>query len=899
MRLISLHIENFGKLSDFDMSFSPGKNIINEENGWGKSTLASFIKVMFFGFSGEGKRSELENERRRYKPWQKGIYGGSVIFELDGKAYRVERTFGDKKSGTDEFYLYNADTNIISNDFGENIGEEIFGIDEESFKKTVFIGQQDCETAVTPNISAKIGNISDLMADMSNYDIVQSRLKKELDFLTPKRATGELHKLKNKLSLLNESVKKKSIYEEGLEENKKLYEEGKNEIAEKFRSKETLQKSLEYLSKVKDKKAELQRYNSLKEEKQKALQRVKEQEAFFKNGIPEKEQVEEKLRLVNKIEAEKEARKKLLFEAEEEKEYERISELFEEGVPDSKRIDEAERLVRTLKRLREEQGLVSLSDRELEKYEEAEDFFAEYKPDRRELERHTAENVRKSMLISAFYSKKESSEAAKDNLKRREEEKNKAGKINYIPLILAVISLAASILVIYLLALTIILSALFFLLLLKKKTEKKEADFLYRQAKESYDLINADIEDTSRTISDIEVALRVFFEKMNLPYSGETAGGTLTEIGNKLSVIEELEERAKAYKDKNFNEEISNLIAEIRKNLPPFYAEADEADFDSALQRLRFDIKEFERLNRRKEELKISVENEALLKKELDEFIILYELDGSDPALLLRQVQERLVSMEDARAFLSEKENKLKEYEAENDVSEYKNLENTDEEEESSMEKISIEGTSVENSSMESISANLRALDTDISSLQEKAGRYKKAVEEINELLGQIENDEDEYASEKERFDKLSHKFEVMTATRDYLEKAKLKFSAKYMDPIFNAFRKYYEILSDDVLQYETDANLNLQIRENGGLHDIRLLSSGYKDLVGICRRMAFVDAMYKREEGTEAPFLIYDDPFVNLDDRRLSMAGKFLERVSSEYQILYFICSSSRGGSD
>ena len=883
MRLISLHIENFGKLSDFDMSFSPGKNIINEENGWGKSTLASFIKVMFFGFSGEGKRSELENERRRYKPWQKGIYGGSVIFELDGKAYRVERTFGDKKSGTDEFYLYNADTNIISNDFGENIGEEIFGIDEESFKKTVFIGQQDCETAVTPNISAKIGNISDLMADMSNYDIVQSRLKKELDFLTPKRATGELHKLKNKLSLLNESVKKKSICEEGLEENKKLYEEGKNEIAEKIRSKETLQKSLEYLSKVKDKKAELQRYNSLKEEKQKALQRVKEQEDFFKNGIPEKEQVEEKLRLITKIEAEKEARKKLLFEAEEEKEYERISELFEEGVPDSKRIDEAERLVRTLKRLREAQGLVSLSDRELEKYEEAEDFFASYKPDRRELERHTAENVRKSMLISAFYSKKESSEAAKDNLKRREEEKNKAGKINYIPLILAVISLAASILVIYLLALTIILSALFFLLLLKKKTEKKEADFLYRQAKESYDLINADIEDTSRTISDIEVALRVFFEKMNLPYSGETAGGTLTEIGNKLSVIEELGERAKAYKDKNFNEEISNLIAEIRKNLPPFYAEADEADFDSALQRLRFDIKEFERLNRRKEELKISVENEALLKKGLDEFIILYELDGSDPALLLRQVQERLVSMEDARAFLSEKENKLKEYEAENDVSEYKNLENTDEEE----------------SSMESISANLRALDTDISSLQEKAGRYKKAVEEINELLGQIENDEDEYASEKERFDKLSHKFEVMTATRDYLEKAKLKFSAKYMDPIFNAFRKYYEILSDDSMQYETDANLNLMLREKDGLHDIRLLSSGYRDLVGICRRMAFVDTMYKREEGTEAPFLIYDDPFVNLDDGRMSMAGKFLERVSSEYQILYFICSSSRGGSD
>ena len=43
MKLTRLHVENFGKLQNFDYSFDKGLNILLEENGWGKSTLAAFI----------------------------------------------------------------------------------------------------------------------------------------------------------------------------------------------------------------------------------------------------------------------------------------------------------------------------------------------------------------------------------------------------------------------------------------------------------------------------------------------------------------------------------------------------------------------------------------------------------------------------------------------------------------------------------------------------------------------------------------------------------------------------------------------------------------------------------------------------------------------------------------
>ena len=89
MKLIECHIENFGKLRDYTVKFDDGCNIFCRPNGWGKSTLAVFLRVMFFGFEGENRRKEMENERKRYQPWQGGVYGGSLIFETGGKYYRA------------------------------------------------------------------------------------------------------------------------------------------------------------------------------------------------------------------------------------------------------------------------------------------------------------------------------------------------------------------------------------------------------------------------------------------------------------------------------------------------------------------------------------------------------------------------------------------------------------------------------------------------------------------------------------------------------------------------------------------------------------------------------------------------------------------------------------------
>lgn len=201
MKLLSLHIEHFGKLADFSYVFEDPLTIILAENGWGKSTLAVFLKVMFYGFDGEMKRNEDGNERLRYRPWGGGVYGGSVTFQKGDKTYRMLRIFGARKK-EDAFHLFDDETGLPSSDFSESIGEELFGIDRDSFMRTVFWSQQDHETKATTLIQAKMGDVAAEQDDFPSYDRAIKQLRREIDRLSPDRASGQIRKNEDRAALL-------------------------------------------------------------------------------------------------------------------------------------------------------------------------------------------------------------------------------------------------------------------------------------------------------------------------------------------------------------------------------------------------------------------------------------------------------------------------------------------------------------------------------------------------------------------------------------------------------------------------------------------------------------------------------------------------------------------------
>lgn len=216
MKLINAYINNFGKLSDYNHDFNGGINVIEKENGWGKTTFAAFLKAMLFGM--DVSRSKINIvDRTRYLPWQGGDYGGNLTYETNGKQYRIERSFGTKKSD-DVVVLYDLQTkkevDIEDWEYGNELGNTLWNVDRDSYEKTAFITLGNSEL-LSDIISGRLGNIKAQKADMetsSNAIIALDEAMKSIkstrkgsSFIYQKKSDNQ--SLKEELKSCQEQVK--------------------------------------------------------------------------------------------------------------------------------------------------------------------------------------------------------------------------------------------------------------------------------------------------------------------------------------------------------------------------------------------------------------------------------------------------------------------------------------------------------------------------------------------------------------------------------------------------------------------------------------------------------------------------------------------------------------------
>lgn len=205
MKFIFCHIENFGRLRNFDYRFADGLNTILHENGWGKSTFAAFLCAMLYGLPAARKKNPAENERLKFRPWQGGVYGGTLLFEAGGRNYEISRVFGTKES-EDVFELRDVETNLPCFDFSAKTGEELFHLDRSSFLRTVFTGQQDCATSATDDVNALVAALEEQAGDMSEFGAAMKRLTAAANRLSPLRPSGSAARRAGEIARLEQET---------------------------------------------------------------------------------------------------------------------------------------------------------------------------------------------------------------------------------------------------------------------------------------------------------------------------------------------------------------------------------------------------------------------------------------------------------------------------------------------------------------------------------------------------------------------------------------------------------------------------------------------------------------------------------------------------------------------
>ena len=245
-----IEIASFGKLKNAYLTAEKGVNILSAPNESGKSTLAAFIKFVFYGFVGSGKHNVAENEKKLYTPWDSELCEGSITLTADGKKYVVRRRALASGKETCEV----ADYGTGRLEFvGEVPGEVFFGVSEEVFARTLFFRQLTTPQSKDEILADRLRNIA-ISAD---------------EQVSTKKAIARLSEAKNAIKgrlnsgLLPKAEKERDELEEAITESANL----RKEIV---RLNEDIQKRAsdiavcdKHLSKLSGERRNLEKYDSL------------------------------------------------------------------------------------------------------------------------------------------------------------------------------------------------------------------------------------------------------------------------------------------------------------------------------------------------------------------------------------------------------------------------------------------------------------------------------------------------------------------------------------------------------------------------------------------------------------------------------------------------------------
>ena len=868
MRLISCHIENFGKLHDFDMTFPEGITVICRENGWGKSTLATFIKAMLYGLDGDRKRGLDDNERKRYKPWQGGIFGGRMEFETGSRQYTVTRTFGDS-AAKDTFELRDGRTNLVSRDFSERLGEELFRLNSASFCRSIFIGQGDCRTSATDDIHAKIGNLADNTDDMNSYESAEKRLTRQINRLSPNRTTGSLYALEEEIARLRRKVAEGTDLSDMIancEKEMAQKENGKRVLLALKSEAERKQKKAFRMQQLSMKRAEWERLKQAVVDTQDALDAAR---AKFPGGIPDEDGVKKALHSVVEIKSAECLMSSYALSPDEEDLLDVLHAKLTDNPPSQSEID---------LHLNEEQELRRI----LEKYERIRLTSSE----RTSLDRLSSDFASDTITPSELASAWSERCAKKDALSSKRDAFNTVNASFRKSLSSArwrsagIITLGVLLMLLGI-GLFIWLGDLWYIGASVTGSLILSAGILYavsinmKAIPEQVQRLNDEIELDVQFIDTTDSTAEEYLHAHGISFNENYVQSVLQELCSDRRDLDALTKKAEIADNYLRNSSYLSLDKSINDFLIGFGIIPDNTRLSEQLFELKENVGELEALTNKKERYDDAKMNYFVLTEQIKDFLAsIGRENSSDFQEELELIRDDLAEYNRITRHHLSATTELELFESSMDLS---SLEAADQNEMPSPEAIADE--------IADCSEKLESLSRDISLLHRKR-------EELSLQFSQWESDRFELSEKTGRQSADRLKLERLIKARNLLRQAKENMTAKYIRPVSDASKRYHGLV-DEISpdRYCIDADIKVTVNDLGQQREIDSLSTGYRDLTGVCLRLALADAMYRDEK----PTLVMDDPFTNLDDSKIAASANLLNAVSENYQVIYFTCSTAR----
>lgn len=164
----------------------------------------------------------------------------------------------------------------------------------------------------------------------------------------------------------------------------------------------------------------------------------------------------------------------------------------------------------------------------------------------------------------------------------------------------------------------------------------------------------------------------------------------------------------------------------------------------------------------------------------------------------------------------------------------------------------------------------------------------QKDLHQLSTLWKEVEAMRAEIAAEEKQKKQWEQALAAVQHTMNWLKDANEDMSRHFAPRLCKEAGELLSCLTDGAYKtVQMDESYDIRLETAAGDYPAAHFSGGTKDAVYFAFRLAV--------GGLISPLslpLMLDDPFVNLDDERLSKAEQMLEKVAKKRQILYFTCS-------
>ncbi len=181
--------------------------------------------------------------------------------------------------------------------------------------------------------------------------------------------------------------------------------------------------------------------------------------------------------------------------------------------------------------------------------------------------------------------------------------------------------------------------------------------------------------------------------------------------------------------------------------------------------------------------------------------------------------------------------------------------------------------------------------------LEEKIRNFEKQIEDCNRKLEEAvrqlgEKSAEEYTDElqdkeaefKALKDEYAHWLNIESAFR----RLKDQLSGNPAEDIEVKFREYLEILTDGSLKLDSmDEKMSVQLASGTHALSYDILSEGTKDTISLAFRLAMLEHLYPEGNG----LAVFDDPFTDMDPKRVEQACKLIQKYAEKNQVIFVTC--------